>query len=154
MKPVNDAIARDCATCPRHSRDARQAGDGIVQSIADRPSTSQPKPSDPLCLDVLQAVLDRGERTLNTNETRWLLDEAFRLLRIDRAFEARVAELESQLKAKDADYTGVCLEYADLADENSRLKQELEINRIVLDARGRTLLELQRRLDTAACEGK
>jgi hypothetical protein len=107
-------------------------------------------PSDPYCLDGLQQAVDSGLRELNGDEVRWLLAEAQRTLRAHRALDARVAELEREFKAKDSDYTGVCLEYADLADENARLKQEIEINRIVLDARDRTILELQKQLPSTS----
>lgn len=83
----------------------------------------------------------------DTRET--LLNEMARLLRANRAMDARVAELERELKAKDADYTGVCLEYADLSDENARLKQEVEINRIVLDAKDKTIAELRKELESS-----
>ena len=72
-----------------------------------------------------------------------------RLERRNRAFEARIVDLERELKQKDRDYTGVALEYQDLADENRRLKQELEIKTVVADARDATIRELRAELNTA-----
>lgn len=68
------------------------------------------------------------------------------LRRLTRAYDSRLRELENEVRQKDRDYTGVTLEYQDLADENRRLKQELEINRVVADARDGTIKKLKAEL--------
>lgn len=78
-----------------------------------------------------------------------LAEKVDRLERLNRAFDTRNRELEQELKQKDRDYTGVAMEYQDLADENRRLKQELEIKTVVADARDATIRELRAELNTA-----
>ncbi len=153
---MSDAACPTRTPCISHPTHERAIDDSGPNCRHEERCVAASQHADLFRLDALQAEIEAGVRELNPDEVRWLLAEACRASRANRAFDARVAELERELKAKDSDYTGVCLEYADLSDENTRLKQENEINKIVLDARGRTILELQKQLEArseANCQG-
>lgn len=145
---MSDAASLAQSLNSSHSTDGGRLDERAKGRTSRGQSDSATQSRDPYCLDSLQEAMDVGRRELNCDEVRWLLAEAHRTLRANRALDARVVELEREFKAKDGDYTGVCLEYADLADENARLKQEIEINKVVLDARGRTILELRKQIQS------
>lgn len=73
--------------------------------------------------------------TISSAQCLWLLEECGRLMRAGHALDLAVQARETELKAKDQDYTGLVGEWQDLADENRRLKQDLEIARLQLGKR-------------------
>lgn len=109
-----------------------------------------PKAGDPFCIDGIQAVLDQGMRKLFPSEIQWLIEEAYRLHRANRAADARLIQLESELKAKGRDFSGLMNEWHDLSDENRILKQQAEVDRVVGDSRDATIEELRRQLQEMA----
>lgn len=129
--------------------DTTQARKMIEQFIKINPATDRIVQGDGRHLSNLQVDAQGLECTEYIDEDGQTESENNRLRRRIRAFDARNRELEQELKQKDADYTGVAMEYQDLADENRRLKQELEIKTVVADARDATIRELRAELNTA-----
>ena len=80
----------------------------------------------------LAAVEVEFERTgtIGAAQCLWLLEECGRLQRANHALDLAVKTRDAELLAKDRDYTGLVSEWQDLADENRRLKQDLEIARL------------------------
>lgn len=80
----------------------------------------------------LVAIEEEFERAgaLSSAQCLWLLEECGRLQRANHALDLAVKDRETELHAKDRDYTGLVGEWQDLADENRRLKQDLEIARL------------------------
>jgi hypothetical protein len=72
---------------------------------------------------------------ISSAQCLWLLEECGRLMRAGHGLDLAVQAREAELKAKDHDYTGLVSEWQDLADENRRLKQDLEIARLQLNKR-------------------
>ena len=85
----------------------------------------------------LAAIEDEFERTgaIAAAQCLWLLEECGRLQRANHALDLAVKAREKELHAKDRDYTGLVSEWQDLADENRRLKQDLEIARLQIGVR-------------------
>jgi hypothetical protein len=80
----------------------------------------------------LAAIESEFERTgaISSAQCLWLLEECSRLQRANHALDLAVKAGETELHAKDRDYSGLVSEWQDLADENRRLKQDLEIARL------------------------
>ena len=80
----------------------------------------------------LVAIEEEFERegAIGAAQCLWLLEECGRLQRANHALDLAVKARETELRDKDRDYTGLISEWQDLADENRRLKQDLEINRL------------------------
>ncbi|HEV7224600.1 MAG TPA: hypothetical protein VGN42_17960 [Pirellulales bacterium] len=72
---------------------------------------------------------------ISSAQCLWLLEECGRLTRASSGLDLAVRAREAELKAKDHDYTGLVSEWQDLADENRRLKQDLELARLQLNKR-------------------
>lgn len=106
---------------------------------------------DPYCLDGVERQFDDAHH-LSAEEIRWLLVECRRLLRAARSADARVFELERELNEKDRDYTGLVLEWQDLADEHTRLEQELAVCRLSLSAKRGEIDELRQRLEQTGAD--
>lgn len=88
----------------------------------------------------LAVIVAEFERTgaIGSAQCLWLLEECGRLQRANHALDLAVKDRETELHAKDCDYTGLVSEWQDLADENRRLKQDLEIARLQSRVRNQT----------------
>jgi hypothetical protein len=88
----------------------------------------------------LTGIEEEFERTgaIGSAQCLWLLEECGRLQRANHALDLAVKDRETELHAKDRDYTGLVSEWQDLADENRRLKQDLEIARLQTGARNQS----------------
>jgi len=80
----------------------------------------------------LAAIEEEFDRAgaIGSAQCLWMLEECGRLQRANHALDLAVKDRETDLHAKDRDYTGLVSEWQDLADENRRLKQDLEIARL------------------------
>lgn len=93
----------------------------------------------PPTLSDIEKMLDAHPAGLSKAFAQWLV-------RICRASDARIVQLEDEVKLKQSDFNGLVSEWQDLADENRRLKQQAEVDRVVCDSQERTILELQARI--------
>lgn len=85
--------------------------------------------SDSFNLAAIEAEFERAG-AVGAAQCLWLLEECGRLQRANHALDLAVKAREMELHDKDRDYTGLVGEWQDLADENRRLKQDLEIARL------------------------
>ena len=92
-------------------------------------TAAQSERSASFCLAAIEADFQRAA-TIGSAQCLWLLEECGRLQRANHALDLAVKDRETELLAKDRDYTGLVSEWQDLADENRRLKQDLEIARL------------------------
>lgn len=85
----------------------------------------------------LTSIEEEFERAgaITSAQCLWLLEECGRLQRANHGLDLAVKDRETELHAKDRDYTGLVSEWQDLADEHRRLKQDLEIARLRSGAR-------------------
>lgn len=108
-----------------------------VQALAPEPiGYIAPNRTDfPPTLADIEKMLDAHPAGLSKAFAQWLV-------RICRASDARIIQLENEVKLKQSDFNGLVSEWQDLADENRRLKQQTEVDRVVCDSQEKTILEL------------
>ena len=85
-------------------------------------------------LPQIRKQLADGTKLPSPSESAWLLEEAERLTRANRAYDREVVRLEAELKAKDADYTGAENELLDVSEALVKCREELEAARVQLAA--------------------
>ena len=93
--------------------------------------------SSSFSLAAIEAEFERAG-AIGSAQSLWLLEECGRLQRANHALDLAVKDRETELHAKDRDYTGLVSEWQDLADENRRLKQDLEIARLQTGVRNQS----------------
>ena len=109
---------------------------GESESHVNR-SAAQAHRAGAFCLAAIEEEFERTG-TIGSAQCLWLLEECGRLQRANHALDLAVKARETELLAKDRDYSGLVSEWQDLADENRRLKQDLEIARLQTGVRNQT----------------
>lgn len=90
---------------------------------------------DPSCPAYQRWAQEAGVECETGNaESDALREEIARLTRANRALDRELAAKDEELKVKDREFSGLMLEWDDLAAENRRVKQELEALRIAANS--------------------